>query len=106
MKQLVLLVAVAAMLAMTSGCANGPMRQWFKGGACNSCQPPCGQPYGCGTNTATGCESGTCGAPASLPASSFGGEVPYYSDSPEMYGAPAGSSDILSQPTVGPVNGG
>lgn len=60
-KKVICLVTCATMLALFSGCANGPIRNWFQGAACNTCQPPVGQPIGCGTNYAPSCDSGACG---------------------------------------------
>lgn len=58
----VCLIASAAIVLLYSGCANGPLRNWYRGAACNTCQPPVGQPIGCGTNYAPLCNPGTCGS--------------------------------------------
>ena len=56
------LITCATMLVLYSGCANCSLRNWFRGATCNTCQPPVGQPIGCGTNYAPLCESGVCGS--------------------------------------------
>ena len=61
-KKLPMLLACAAMLSMMAGCANRPVRDFFRGAFCNTCQPPVGQPLGCGTNYAPACDTGACGA--------------------------------------------
>ena len=113
MKNAILIAAIGAMLLATSGC--GACRNWFRGSACNSCQPPMAQP--CGMNTAGSCMDGNCGTgvddqnPASIPAANFGnsmGGVPYYNESgmetipsSEVYG----NSNMVTPPTIGPANG-
>lgn len=61
-KKAICLITCATLLVLYSGCANGPIRNWFRGANCNTCQPPVGQPIGCGTNYAPLCDSGVCGA--------------------------------------------
>ncbi len=57
MKKLICLAICATSLLMFNGCANGPMRNWFKGSACNTCAPPMGQPP---MNVLSGCDTGNC----------------------------------------------
>lgn len=115
MKNTIILVAIAAMFLATAGCANGPLRRFFRGSACNSCQPPMSAPFS--SNTATGCANGACGtgvydqAPASIPASNLGAPsapMQYYND-PSMGGMPPmetyGNTDMITPPQIGPVNG-
>jgi len=68
-KKIIYVAACAALLIFTSGCANGPIRNFFRGGPCNTCQPPVGQPMSCGTNVAPGCASGVCGTGVASPLS-------------------------------------
>ena len=63
-KKLMYLATCVALLALFSGCANRPIRSFFRGAFCNSCQPPVGQPIGCGTNYAPSCDTGACANPA------------------------------------------
>ena len=71
-KKAIYLMTCATLLVLYSGCANGPIRNWCRGAVCNTCQPPVGQPIGCGTNYAPLCDSGVCGndsiAPGESPA--------------------------------------
>ncbi len=108
------LITCATALVLYSGCANGPLRNWCRGATCNTCQPPVGQPIGCGTNYAPMCESGVCGAapvnvnpgmempadngpyleaPGFIPQSS----APYYSG--------PGSSPVMSETGYSPAMG-
>ncbi len=62
MKNVVSLVAVAALVLISSGCTSGPLSQWFRGAPCSACNPGVSLPHGCNSNTATGCDSGVCGS--------------------------------------------
>jgi hypothetical protein len=115
------------LLVATSGCANGPIRQWMRGSACNACSPPIGQPSNCGVNYAENCTDGVCQsgagrcgflgtgflgfgrntattAPASIPAASFetSGTVPYYDEgafgTAPIMSPPLNSGEIYSNP--------
>ena len=113
MKNAILIAAVGAMLLATSGCNS--CRHWFRGSACNSCQPPMAQP--CGMNTAGPCTDGNCGSgiygqnPASIPVSGFATPntgIQYYNQSgtetlpsSDVYG----NSNMVTPP-IGPANGG
>ena len=95
MKKTLLALATAFLLVSISGCANGPLSQWFRGSACNVCNPPLGQPADYGANYASTCDNG-CEqprrglfdwfrrapdpAPVSLPGSAYSVDpgVPYY----------------------------
>ncbi len=88
-------LAMVGLILSTTGCANGPFRQWNRGAACNTCNPPMCQPPECGTNIAVPCENGCNSgggwfsnwfgrrpntAPVSVPGDSFGyaNGVSYY----------------------------
>ena len=120
-KKLIYLAACAALIVFTSGCANGPIRNFFRGGPCNACQPPVGQPLGCGTNTAPMCNSGACGTGvAAQPQTSFftplmqspllapfarqdSGETYYANPGQENMAAPASQIDPFGlAPDTGP----
>lgn len=100
MKKTLLALAIAGLICSTTGCASGPLNQWFRGAPCNSCNPPIGATGN--LNLAPPCDSGGCGTPkrgffdwlrpqrtpqpASLPGGSFGNfsadpGVQYYGDS-------------------------
>ena len=113
MKNTMILAAVAAMLFATSGCSNGPLKRFFSGGACNSCQPVMGGP--CSSNVAGSCSDGSCGTgvfdqnPASISGAQLGttgGDI-YYND--PTGGIPSGdaygNSGMVTPPTIGPMNG-
>jgi hypothetical protein len=76
-------------IVATSGCANGPIRRFFHGAACNSCQPALGQSLW--DNDTSPCDQGQC--PNGIDNEAF-----------EM--APAGTGVIYGQPTVDPFSGG
>lgn len=48
MKNLICLAAAGFLLVSTLGCANGPIRNWFRGSACNTCQPAAQPSFGPG----------------------------------------------------------
>ncbi len=112
MKNAILFAAVGVMLLATSGCSH--CRHWFRGSACNSCQPPMAQP--CGMNTAGACPDGTCGVgvydqnPASIQGSNFAtpnGGVQYYNESGVETLPPNsvyGNSNMVTPP-IGPAGG-
>ena len=58
MKNYLITLIGAALLVSTIGCANGPIRNWFRGAPCNACNPQIQQPLnlappcdGCAENT-------------------------------------------------------
>lgn len=70
MKKLFILLAAAALVSTTVGCANGPIRNLFRGSTCDTCQPPAAEPsfgfnYGAASTAPTGCQSGNCSGVAS-----------------------------------------
>ena len=102
MKKFLVLLCGMALLASTVGCANGPIRQWFRGAPCNTCHPQIQRPLNVAPNcnsqcaenaVGTGilgrlfrgnnqqvanCPTGTCNAtvpPNSVPASSFANQT-------------------------------
>ena len=99
MKKTLLALAITGLICSTTGCASGPLNQWFRGAPCNTCNPPIGASGN--LNLAPPCDSG-CGssrngffggffdwlrpqstqAPASLPGGVFPGDpgVQYYGD--------------------------
>lgn len=60
MKRATCLVAIAALMMLNTGCANGPIARMLRGGECSSCSampaPSETYPYAYSTET-----SGTCG---------------------------------------------
>ena len=97
-KKLTLLAFVAVALLLNSGCANGPIRNLFQGAFCNSCQPPVGQPLGCGTNYAPACDA--CGTGVAVEGAPIG-DVPVsapFVESAAPYTAPQGN--FYSEPTL------
>lgn len=60
MKKTLLALTVCGLICSLTGCASGPLSQWFRGAPCNSCNPPISQP-GAGLNLAPPCGSG-CGS--------------------------------------------
>lgn len=107
-KKVIMATTFAAIIALYSGCANGPIRNLFKGAFCNSCQPPVGQPLGCGTNYAPNCDA--CGtgaleaAPMEAPVSQpFIESAPYAAPQDAYYSQPVVSDPILDQGYVAPM---
>lgn len=112
MKKIICLIASAVLILSTSGCAtnrcgnglfggglfngqllqgglfqsgplsNSPIRSFFQGAPCNTCNPPAGQMNGYSGNVAPLCNHGNCGggSPASAPANIQLNDpgVPYY----------------------------
>lgn len=60
MKRILALVLVVAMVMSTTGCANGPIGRFFRGGACSTCTPPSNRLFNWRGNTASDCASGNC----------------------------------------------
>ncbi len=73
MRNLVVILAITAILGSTLGCANGPLRRWMRGAPCNTCQPPIGQPLG--ENFIGGCNTGNCSTGTCNPGVSSTGTV-------------------------------
>jgi hypothetical protein len=57
-------IAAALLLLSTVGCANGPIRNFFRGAACNTCQPPFHPSSGTG---AIGTCTDGCATPSTIP---------------------------------------
>jgi hypothetical protein len=116
MNKIVVSIIGLAVLIGCSGCANGPLRNWFRGAPCSVCNPPISQPIdgnligGC-TNGACAegsCGTGVCGgqaqhngflgklfrphqdsavaAPPVLPANNYGSIAPEITTPSEFYG--------------------
>jgi|GEM_PF-4090351 len=66
MKNVTFLLVLAAVMVVSNGCANGPLRNFFRGAPCNTCNPPLGKVFGqgWGGSTVSNCASGVCDAPA------------------------------------------
>lgn len=126
MKKLIYL-ATALMLFSTVGCANGPIRNWFRGAACNTCQPPFHPTTGtgalgtcttgCGTNSAIPnpiIQPGAGQASISGPIIETPGQTYYSNGDPTTQGyglqpGPAVLGNGLNPPNGGPIpqpNGG
>lgn len=65
MKNVAFLLVLAAVMVASNGCANGPLRNFFRGAPCNTCNPPLGKVFGqgWGGGAVKNCESGVCSAP-------------------------------------------
>lgn len=61
MKKYLIALISAALLASTVGCANGPLRQWWRGAPCNTCNPQIQQPLNVAPACNTGCAENTVG---------------------------------------------
>ncbi len=63
MKKSIMIAILGIIILATAGCANGPLRRFFHGGACNACQPAMGQTlWGQEASEDTGsCPNGVCG---------------------------------------------
>lgn len=104
MKRFFSILTVMAILASTSGCANGPIRNFFSGAACNSCNPPFGRLFQRSPNTVGTCASGTCGGVAPIDGSLTGGETfgsGYYNGSGTMAPIPGATGDTYPYPGTG-----
>ena len=66
MKNITFLLVLAALMVASNGCANGPLRNFFRGAPCNTCNPPLGKVFGqgWGGGAVTNCENGICNSPA------------------------------------------
>lgn len=124
MKKTLLALAITGLICSTTGCASGPLNQWFRGAPCNTCNPPIGASGN--LNLAPPCDSG-CGssrngffggffdwlrpqstqAPASLPGGVFPGDpgVQYYGDPgiPALEINPGTIGPLGSVGSVGPL---
>lgn len=69
--RLVILLAFLIIFS-SSGCANGPFRRFFRGGACNTCNPPFGL-FNRRQHTVDNCESGVCGGVTPVDGAMIGG---------------------------------
>lgn len=113
MRKLMLFAALVGLLLPMAGCANGPVRSWFRGAACNSCQPRLVRPFW-RANRAGMCDDGSCStevfdsAPASIPADQIDGAVPYYEGGSNTGVLPSGdvygNTDMVQPPQIGPVD--
>lgn len=119
MKKLICFAA-ALILVSSVGCANGPIRQWLRGSACNSCQPPFHPSSGAG---AIGTCTDGCGNPSAIPnpiiqpnagQATISGNItgtapagqPYYSNNDpttQGYGIQPAIGNGLNAPSGGPI---
>ena len=60
MKRLVIVIVGIVMIPCLSGCADGPIRRWIRGGDCDTCNPPAAQP----AFFSNSCGPNGCNAPA------------------------------------------
>lgn len=60
MKKAFLVLGLAILTIAPTGCSRGPIRQFFRGSSCNTCQPPLGRFWGANSNTITNCEGDNC----------------------------------------------
>lgn len=69
MKNRLCFLILLAVLVTANGCANGPLKRFFRGAPCNTCNPPMGGAFGQGWGgPATNCENGVCSTPpANMP---------------------------------------
>lgn len=80
-------------ITATAGCANGPIRRFFHGAACNSCQPAMGQSLWNNSGGDNACGNGRC---------SSDGQPGSFDDSI----APETSGTMYGQPGFDPFSGG
>ncbi len=83
MKNVILCIAIGAVLSATIGCANGPIRNFFRGSSCNTCQPPAQPNMGFDNS----CANGTCSTSSYMNDS-------YIQNDPYMNGSKAGGATI------------
>ncbi|MEZ6094888.1 MAG: hypothetical protein R3C03_11755 [Pirellulaceae bacterium] len=111
MRKYKILICLAALTV--SGCANGPIRNLFRGAPCSTCNPPFGSLFQRSSNTAGTCNNGTCGVTTldnTAPAGSIGSDYYPESSTPPVPGAVgqtgAGTGDTYPYPANRPVIGG
>jgi hypothetical protein len=142
MKKIICLIASTMLILSTSGCAtnrcgngllglglfsggnsqgglfqgsqlsNNPIRSFFRGAPCDTCNPPAGQVGGHGGNVAPLCNDGSCygGAPVSAPANIQLNDpgVPYYDNGSGIVpqsAIPNSGNSVLPQGTIVPNSG-
>jgi hypothetical protein len=93
MRKLLTTLALVAICCSATGCANGPIRKFFRGAPCSTCNPPFGL-FNRGSQTVGNCNDGVCGA----------GVAPL--DGSMMGGAEFGSGLVPPGGTPGTLNPG
>jgi len=116
-QSVVYLLLFLSMAVMTTGCSTTSCSKWspknmwenrprpfqslFRGAPCSSCNPPAGKLFGFGSNTATGCEDGSCGGSVMQGQQPIyqDGAVPYYpSEYPSQLQQPMNGGQIINAP--------
>lgn len=123
MKRILAVVLMLLMVMSTTGCANGPLGRFFRGGACSTCTPPANRLFNWRGNSAHACESGACNtgvvsdpyqmSPAAIGTGIQPGQSGYQLNNPGGYTYP-GPNDLINggfvnppgQPLPGPTGGG
>lgn len=101
-KNIMIAVLGLSVLA-TTGCANGPVRRFFRGGACNACQPAVGQTlWGQDSDDNSSCPNGVCGQNQET----LGGNVLPGPAQSQPGTDPNSSGVIYGQPNFDPFSGG
>jgi hypothetical protein len=95
-----IMIAILGITVVASaGCANGPLRRFFRGSACNACQPAIG--HSLWKSNDGGCPNGMCGDAGDAVEGVAPGPAANQVIDPN---APAGST--LNQSTFDPFIGG
>jgi hypothetical protein len=114
MSRNIIVAIIGISILATAGCGHGPIRRFFRGGACNACQPAIGQAlWGrstSGESGSGGCANGICGL--NQPAETLSGatigapaqSIPQVGPATTIDNAPASSGVIYGQPSFGPQN--
>ncbi len=98
----IMIAIVGISVLASAGCASGPLRRFFRGGACNACQPAMGQTlWGQeSSDDSESCPNGVCGqSPESL-----GGTV-LPGPAQSQPAVPNNSGVIYGQPNFDPFYG-
>jgi hypothetical protein len=72
MKKQFAILLLLALVFVSGGCSSGPFRQFFKGGACSSCNPPFGL-FNRKQHTVGTCNDGVCSGVAPVDGAMIGG---------------------------------
>ncbi len=73
MKRLMMILVGLVLIPALSGCANGPIRTWLRGGECDTCNPPTAHP-----TFPNPCAGGTCAPAGPMNAGAPGNQIDPY----------------------------
>jgi hypothetical protein len=105
MHRIITIAILGFTLLTITGCGHGPLRRFFRGGACNACQPAVGQTlWGQDTEQPSSCPNGMCGK--TQPAETLSGAAIGSGTPGTIEGTPANSGVIYGQPSFDPFSGG